>query len=64
MVLPFLLRLPILLSLSPKVTSLGGFSCSPPSLVVPVFLCLEIFLSVAAVLCLLPPPAGGDVGSC
>ena len=25
------------LSLSPKVTSLGGFSCSPPSLVVPVF---------------------------
>ena len=35
--LPFLLRLPILLSLSPKVTSLGGFSCRPPSLVVPVF---------------------------
>ena len=25
LVLPFLLRLPILLSLSPKVTSLGGF---------------------------------------
>ena len=25
------------LSLSPKVTSLGGFSCRPPSLVVPVF---------------------------
>ena len=65
LVLPFLLRLPILLSLSPKVTCLGGFSCSPPSLVVPVFLCLEIFLSVAAVLCLLlPPPARGDVGSC
>ena len=66
LVLPFLLCLPILLSLSPKVTSLGGFSCSPPSLVVPVFffLCLEIFLSVAAVLCLLPPPARGDVGSC
>ena len=37
LVLPFLLCLPILLSLSPKVTSLGGFSCSPPSLVVPVF---------------------------
>ena len=32
---------------------------------IPVFLCLEIFLSVAAVLCLLlPPPARGDVGSC
>ena len=27
LVLPFLLRLPVLLSLSPKVTSLGGFSC-------------------------------------
>ena len=65
LVLPSLLRLPILLSLSPMVTSLGGFSCSPPSLVIPVFLCLEIFLSVAAVLCLLlPPPARGDVGSC
>ena len=37
LVLPFLLRLPILLSLSPKVTSLGVFSCRPPSLVVPVF---------------------------
>ena len=37
LVLPFLLHLPILFSLSPKVTSLGGFSCSPPSLVVPVF---------------------------
>ena len=37
LVLPFLLHLPILLSLSPKVSSLGGFSCSPPSLVVPVF---------------------------
>ena len=37
LVLPFLLRLPILLSLSPKVTSLGGFSCRPPSLVVPIF---------------------------
>ena len=37
LVLPFLLRLPNLLSLSPKVTSLGVFRCSPPSLVVPVF---------------------------
>ena len=53
MVLPFLLRLPILLSLSPKVASLGGFSCRPPSLVVPVFV-FGVFLSVAAVLCLLP----------
>ena len=53
MVLPFLLRLPILLSLSPKVASLGGFSCRPPSLVVPVFV-FEVFLPVAAVLCLLP----------
>ena len=63
MVLPFLLRLPILLSLSPKVTSLEGFSCWPPSLVVPVFV-FGVFLSVAAVLYLLPPPSGGDVGSC
>ena len=63
LVLP-LLRLPILLSLSPLVTSLGGLGCSPPSLVVPV-LRLENFLSVAAVLCLLlPPPARGDVSSC
>ena len=37
LVLPFLLRLPILLSFSPRVTSLGGFSCRPPSLMVPVF---------------------------
>ena len=37
LVLPFLLRLPILLSLSPRVTSLGGFSCRTPSLMVPVF---------------------------
>ena len=37
LVLPFLLRLPILLSLSPRMTSLGGFSCRPPSLMVPVF---------------------------
>ena len=65
LVLPSLFRLPILLSLSPLVTSLGGLGCSPPSLVIPVFLRLENFLSVAAVLCLLlPPPARGDVNSC
>ena len=54
LVLPFLLRLPLLLSLSPMVTSLGGFSCRPPSLVVPVFV-FGVFLSVAAVLCLILP---------
>ena len=52
------------LSLSPKVASLGGFSCRPPSLVVPVFV-FGVFLSVAAVLCLLlSPPSGDDEGSC
>ena len=50
LVLPFLLRLPILLSLSPKVTSLGGFSCRPPSLVVSVFVFGEFsFCSSGAV---------------
>ena len=49
MVLLFLLRLPILLSLSPTVTSLAGFSCRPPSLMVRVFV-FGVFLSVAAVL--------------
>ena len=30
-----------------------------------LFLCLGVFLSVAVVLCLLlPPPSGGDIGSC
>ena len=54
MVLPFfLLRLSILLSLSPKVASLRCFSCRPHSLVVPVFV-FGVFLSVAAVLFLLP----------
>ena len=53
LVLPFLLRLSILLSLSPKVASLRCFSCWPPSLVVPVYM-FGVFLSVAAVLCLLP----------
>ena len=57
LVLPSLLRLPILLS--PLVTSLGGQGCSPPSLVVPVVFALGEFISVAAVVCLLlPPPAG------
>ena len=64
LVLLFLLRLPILLSLSPKVTSLGVLA-TDHLLWWSLFLCLENFLSVAAVLCLLlPPPAGGDVGSC
>ena len=43
LVLPSLLRLPILLSLSPLVTSLGGLGCSPPSLVVPVVFALGEF---------------------
>ena len=43
LVLPSLLCLPILLSLSPMVTSLGGFSCSPPSLVIPVFCVWRFF---------------------
>ena len=43
LVLPFLLRLPILLSLSPRVTSLGGFSCRPPSLMVPIFFFWRFF---------------------
>ena len=65
LVLPSLLRLPILLSLSRLVTSLGGQGCSPPSLVVPVVFALGEFISVAAVLyLLLPPPARGDVSSC
>ena len=51
--LPFLLRLTILLSLSPKAAGPWCFSCRPPSLVVPVFV-FGVFLSVAAVLCLLP----------
>ena len=64
LVLPSLLRLPIL-SLSPLVTSLGGQSCSPPSLVAPVVFALGEFLSVAAVLYLfLPTPATGVVSSC
>ena len=43
LVLPSLLLLPILLSLSPLVTSLGGVGCSPPSLVVPVVFALGEF---------------------
>ena len=50
LVLPFLLRLPILLSLYPRVSSLGGFSCRPPSLMVPVFVFGEFsFCSSGAV---------------
>ena len=50
LVLPFLLRLTILLSLSPRVTSLGGFSCRPPSLMVPIFVFGEFsFCSSGAV---------------
>ena len=59
------LRLPILLSLSPLVSSLRGQRCSPPSLVAPVVFALGEFLSVAAVLYLLfPTPATGVVSSC
>ena len=43
LVLPSLLRLPILLPLSPLVTSLGGLGCSPPSLVVTVVFALGEF---------------------
>ena len=43
LVLPSLLCLPILLSLSPLVTSLGGLGCSPPSLVVHVVFALGEF---------------------
>ena len=64
LVLPFLLRLPILLSLSLKVTNLGVFAAGH-LLWWSLFLRLGNFLSVEAVLCLLlPPPSGGDVGSC
>ena len=50
LVLHFLLRLPILLSLSPSVSILGGFSCRPPSLMVPVFVFGEFsFCSSGAV---------------
>ena len=52
------------LSPSPLVTSLGGQGCSPPSLVAPVVFALGEFISVAAVLYLLPPPARGVVSSC
>ena len=46
LVLPSLLRLPILLSLSPLVTSLGGLGCSQPSLVIPVVFALGEFYFV------------------
>ena len=44
LVLLFLLRLPIFLSLSPRVSILGVFSCRPPSLMVPVFVFGEFSL--------------------
>ena len=62
--LPFLLRLPILLSLSPKVASLGGFSCRPPSLVVPVFCVWGFSFCSGGAVSSSSPPSGGDVGSC
>ena len=50
---------PILLLSLAQCGFVGGFF---PTFAI---LCLKIFLSVAAVLCLLlPPPARGDVGSC
>ena len=64
LVLPFLLRLSILLfSLSPKVASLGCFSCRPPSLVVPVYVFGVSFCGCVAVSSS-SPPAGCGVGSC
>ena len=49
-------------SLSPKVASLGYFSCRPPSLVVPVYVLGVSFCSSGAVSSF--PPAGCGVGSC
>ena len=50
-------------SLSPKVVSLGCFSCRPPSLVVPIYVFGVSFCSSSAVSSS-SPPAGGGVGSC
>ena len=59
------LSLPIHLSLSPLMSSLGGQRCSPPSLVASVVFALGALLSVAEVLYLLfPPTATGVVSSC
>ena len=63
LVLPFLLRLSFSSSLSPKVASLGCFTCRPPSLVVPVYLFGVSFCNSGAVSSS-SPPAGGGVGSC
>ena len=49
---------------SSLVTCLVGQGCSPPALLTPVVFPLGVFLSVAAVLCLLLPPAKGVVGFC
>ena len=50
-------------SLSPKVASLGCFTCKRPSLVVPVYLFGVSFCNSGAVSSS-SPPAGGMVGSC
>ena len=49
-------------SLSPKVDSLGCFSCGPPSLVVPVYVFGVSFCGGGAVSS--SPPAGCGIGSC
>ena len=49
---------------SSLVTCLVGQGCSPPALLTPCCVSLGGFLSVAAVLCLLLPPAKGVVGFC
>ena len=50
-------------SLSPTVASLVCFSCRPPSLVVPVYVCGVSFCGGGAVSSS-SPPAGCGVGSC
>ena len=50
-------------SLSPKVASLGCFSCWPPSLVVPAYVFGVSFCGGGAVSSS-SPPAGCGVGSC
>ena len=64
LVLPFLLRLPILLSLSPTVTSLWGFSCRPPSLVVPFFVFGDFSFCSSGAVSSSSSSCWGDMGSC
>ena len=64
LVLPSLLRLPILLSLSPLVTGLGGLGCSPPSLVVPVVFALGEFYFCSSSAVSSSSSCSGDVSSC